>query len=447
MSCSRGAYLRVYGRGVSLLVGAMLALTGWATTVHAAKPARSGESPRVERSARFVLHTDLSPAEAKQLLERLQDTLAEVADYWQRPPRGRIKCFVVDDLDNWPRDSLPHPMARLIIDRIGGVTLVDTTQAGIRTERQVTVLATSQQGAAEHEVVHAYCALMFGVTGPVWYREGIAQVFAYNEETDGGLHCPREMLSDLASHSPKPISKVVKCNNVSCGLYDSLVKKMKGRDKRTAFLSVDNWNQRDVRELNRLKQDYAWYWLACQLLYHNPNYQDRFKLLGQNYLANRRDTFDELFGPIMDQLSFEYEFTFRRFEPGYRIDLCHWDWDKRFGRGGESTRVRIKAARGYQASRLYVRRGQSYRVETRGSWKTHPRHPTTTAAGNPGGCGRLEGVVMKDYQLSKPFGIGAKGSFKAPSSGRLYLRCRDDWTKLHHNEGSIVVMLQHLKET
>ncbi|MFO7906620.1 MAG: hypothetical protein R6U98_28445 [Pirellulaceae bacterium] len=55
--------------------------------------------------------------------------------------------------------------------------------------------------------------------------------------------------------------------------------------------------------------------------------------------------------------------------------------------------------------------------------------------------------MMKDYQLTKPFGIGDKASFEAPTSGRLYLRCRDDWTQLHHNEGSIVVTLQHVKDT
>ncbi|MFO7906619.1 MAG: hypothetical protein R6U98_28440 [Pirellulaceae bacterium] len=267
--------LRVHARGV-WTVAVMLTLTGWAMTLHATEPDRRGESPHVERSSHFVLHTDLSPARTNKLLERLEETLAEVSDYWQRPTRGRIECFVVDDLDNWPHDALPHPMARLIVDRIGGVTLVDSTGAGIRTKRKVTVLATSQQGAAEHEVVHAYCALMFGVTGPVWYREGIAQVFAYNEETQGGLHCPREMLSDLASHSPKPIAKVVKGRNISRGLCDSLVKKMKGRQNKAAFLSIDNWNQGDARELDRLKREYAWCWLACHLLYHNPNYRDRF---------------------------------------------------------------------------------------------------------------------------------------------------------------------------
>lgn len=422
------------------IMGMALAEPVWGATF------APNSAAHTQRSSHFVLHTDLPRGEAAERLESMGKMLDRVADYWGRSPRGQIECYVVEDLDEWPEKSLPHPMARLIIDRIGGVTFIDSSGAGRDAKRKVTVLASSQHGAAEHEVVHAYCALVFGVTGPDWYREGIAQVFAYNRDrdTEGGLHCPGDVFADLSSRRLKPICKVVRCHNMSQRLFRSLVKKMDGREDKDAFLSVENWSKGDVRELNRLKKEYAWYWLACYLLYHNPNYQDRFESLGQDYLAHRRDTFDALFGSIMKQLSFEYRFTFHRFEPGYRVDLCYWEWDSTFrrARSGYAPRTRVKAARGYQASGLKVKKGRAYQVQTDGSWKTESSEAAVSAAGRACGRGRLEGVVMKDYRLSEPFDIGAEGSFAAPCSGRLYLRCCDEWTQLDDNQGSIVVTLQ-----
>jgi len=69
-----------------------------------------------------------------------------------------------------------------------------------------------------------------------------------------------------------------------------------------------------------------------------------------------------------------------------------------------------------------------------------------TADGGPGGQGGLEGVLLfheeGDYRLGEPFFLGAKGRWTAPANGRLYLRCRDDWTRLADHSGGITVRLQ-----
>lgn len=398
----------------------------------------------IKRSTHFLLHTDQSPGDAELLLERLEKTLADSADYWGRETRGTIECYVVDDLTHWAGDCLPHPAARLVIDRIGGVTLIDKAGAGIHARRQVTILAASKQGVAEHEVVHAYCALMFGVTGPAWYREGIAQVFAHDQKKENEAACPRDLILDLAGTAPKSIHDVIRGSSASRKLAGSLKTKMRRGQEVAGMLAASNWTAGDVRELESLKKEYAWSWLACHLLYHNPNYERYFKSLGQDYLAKRRDSFSTLFGPMMEKLSFEYRFTLERIEPGYRVDLCHWEWDRRFRcvKDGYSRRVRIEAARGYQASGARVRKGECYQAKTRGRWKTDPGRPSTTAAGDVHGRGRLQGIVMNNYQLSRPFDISDQGTFRAPADGCLYLRCRDAWSQLADNEGSVVVTLQ-----
>ncbi len=399
--------------------------------------------PHVERSAHFIVHTDLPPEATRELLARLEDVLDQASNYWRRLPREPIECYVVDHLQNWRESPLPHPMGGLIVDRIGGMTLLEEKGAGIQTRNTAVVLASARSGVAEHEAVHAYCGQTFGVTGPAWYREGMAQVFTYGQGQDAGIHCPPEIVEQLRASSPKTLQEVVRGIAFEQRLANSLLDKLEDQQNLVGLDLRSSWNDSDQRELNQLKEAYSWSWLVCHLLYHNPNYQTRFKSLGQSYLARQTDTFNELFAPVFDQLTFEYNFMVRHFQIGYRVDLCRWDWDKRFrcAQHGRTVSVRIAAARGYQASGLLVREGYSYRFTTRGTWRTSPRRAATVAGGDDQGRGRLEGTVQKGYQLSEPFWLGEQGEFRAPCDGRLYLRCCDHWSELGDNKGSVVVVL------
>ncbi len=429
-----------------------IGLTAWIAfallTMHATASETPNDPILTDRSAHFLLHTDLPRQEATKLLERMEQTIDEARDYWRRPAQGMIECYVVDHLKNWPDDALPHPMARLVVDRIGGVTLIDDIGAGIHSRKKVIIFSSARRGVAEHEVVHAYCGVVFGQTGPAWYREGMAQMFTYAHGEEAGLHCPDNLLSDLTGDHPKAICEVVKGSAFTQRLANKLKKKMDHRQNLVGLVPISNWSESDIRELDFLKREYAWSWLACHLLYHNPNYRSRFKALGHCYLAHRENAFSTLFvGSTMAQLSFEYDFTVRHFEPGYRVDLCHWDWDKRFRTvaNGRSVRIRVAAARGYQASGLQVTGGDNYLIKTTGAWKMGAAQQATNAAGDSLGRGHLEGVVLKDYQLSEPFNVGGDTSFQAPCDGQLFLRCYDQWAELSDNEGSVVVTLGRAK--
>lgn len=431
-----------HGRRLRTMLG-LFVTTLLVSAVLQADTARPCRELRVMRSAHVLLHTDLSEQSAQDLLARMETTLDEVSDYWQRPVRGLIECYIVDDLANWPDSALPHPTARLIVEQIGGITLFDERGAGIHAHKQATIVAASRPGVAEHEAVHAFCVHAFGTTGPGWYREGIAQVFAYAQGEPSGLHCPAEIRFELISAVPKPLCDVVRGTGFTERLSQSLANKMRDHQDLAGLIPTSNWTDHDVQELDLLKTEYAWSWLACYLLHHNPNYQARFKQLGQGYLANREDWFDTLYGPVFDRLSFEFAFTVDHFTPGYRVDLCHWDWNKRFRcvSDGRAVRARIAAARGYQASGLLVKEGVQYRIGTEGEWSTGASQPATDAQGDDKGRGSLEAVVMRDYLLSAPVALPGNGRFHAPCDGQLYLRCRDDWSELGDNTGSIVVTL------
>ena len=71
-------------------------------TVFGAEPVAAARKPADFRSQHFLVHTDVPPAEAKALLERLETMLKLISGYWGREPSGIIECYIVRDLANWP---------------------------------------------------------------------------------------------------------------------------------------------------------------------------------------------------------------------------------------------------------------------------------------------------------------------------------------------------------
>lgn len=78
-------------------------------------------------------------------------------------------------------------------------------------------------------------------------------------------------------------------------------------------------------------QDYAWRWALCHLLANNPNYADRFKPLAIALMEKREGvTFEAVYGPVSQQISFEYDLFLNTLDNGYQADLCAWQWNQRF---------------------------------------------------------------------------------------------------------------------
>jgi hypothetical protein len=192
---------------------------------------------------------------------------------------------------------------------------------------------------------------------------------------------------------------------------------------------------------------------------NNPNYNKEFKILGKYLLIERkRVTFDETFGPVADQIAFEYAQFLENFGLGYRVENCAWNWKYKFANlTTSSINARVQPEKGWQPSGAIVKTDGVYEYTTTGKWKLNKDAAETTAEGSKeapsGSTGKLLGVILTEstsktgpkYRLSAPFTLGEKGEFTPPVEGQLFLRCEDDWCELADNKGLVTVKLQKKK--
>jgi hypothetical protein len=371
------------------------------------------------KSTHFLLHTDLPSKEAHDLLNRLETMLKLIANYWGHPPLGTIECYVVKDLGCWPEGVL-SAQGRAKIQQGAGVTLVETLNRGNQTvAAKAIVYATADHGTPQHEAVHAYCGQTFGKTGPLWYSEGMAEMGQYWRPGDASVRCPDYMIKYIRSVPPKPLAEILAEDGMP-------------RPGKQAAFSGDSW------------QNYAWRWALCHLLENNPNYAPRFRLLGAGFLIGSHVGFDETFGAMRDEIAFEYRFFLRHMDAGYRVDLCSWDWKRKFNRpSGETPKVaRVAANRGWQPTGALVSPDRTYEFSASGTWQLSKGGADLSADGQSDGAGRLEGVILNDFTLGQPFALSSYGKFTPPTEGKLYLRCADKWHELADNKGGMTVKLK-----
>ncbi|MCE9526100.1 MAG: hypothetical protein K8R36_08605 [Planctomycetales bacterium] len=399
------------GLAVLLLAYAGGVETGAVAQAPAKKPAK--EAPKVDRadyrSEHFMVHTDLPPEEAKELLKKLEQMLSLISAYWTRPPVGIIECYVVKDIKKWPQDTIPEDYGYQKIAEKAGVTI----SQGLGNVVKSTVYAYSEHGIPQHEAVHAYCHQAFGKSGPVWYSEGMANMGLYWRKEDPSVLLPGPELEYLRTAEIKSLNAIVN-----------------PRGERTGDSG----------------ENYAWRWALCHLLANNPNYAKQFRPLGMSFLTGNPPgvTFESVYGNMAKEIEFEYRFFIAHLENGLRVELISWDWKRKFLalKGGATIGSTVRADRGWQGSNSLVEEGQAYEFTTTGTWQIDAAGEKLTGDGDAEGNGRLEAVIMSDYELSDPFDLGANGTFKAPFSGQLHLRCRDAWHKLSDNKGQLAVKLK-----
>jgi hypothetical protein len=406
-------------RGVpAIIVGGLLLFS------IAAAPALAQRSGRAARdrnaspvkdysSVHFWIHTDLPAAEANDLLKKLEVEQKLVAAYWGRPFSGVLECYVAKDFSVWPEEIVARmePGGVAKIREGAGVTIAKIASSGSRFLAKSHLYAVARDNIGRsvplHEAVHGYCQQTFGRTGPIWYAEGMAELGHYWLEGKKGVHAPDVIIHYLRKAKPRRLEELIVTK----------------------------------QELGGTWQDYAWWWFLCHLLENNPNYSGQFRALGPELLAGRDTGFRQVFGAKIKELTFEYDFFLAHLENGYRVDLCAWDWNRKFFSVGPGRTVtaQVQANRGWQASGLIVTAGGNYAYSTTGTWRTAKGADPLGANGDAKGYGRLVGVLMADYTLGRAFVLGKSGSFIAPADGRLYLICANDWVKIADASGAVTV--------
>lgn len=355
----------------------------------------------------FILYTDLSDQQANILMAKLETMHGLIGNYFGKRPRIPIECYVIADLSKWRKEPL-DPIGVAKIREPAGVT-ISKPLPGTK-EVKAIVYSCDQHGVCQHEAVHAFCAQAFGSTGPVWYSEGMAEMGQYWKPGELAVNIDPVVIDYLTNAEPKKMADIIAAGQIT----------------------GDSW------------QAYAWRWALCHLLASNPNYARRFKKLGLNMMSGGNDSFELAFGSVAPNISFEYDQFVQNFGNGYRVDLCSWDWSvtpKKLSGSGKLSH-KIKAAAGWQPTKLMAEKGDHYDFVTTGKWQTAGVGEPVSAAGDSAGNGKLVGMLLNDFKIEGPFEMGEKGSFIAPSDGQLYVRCMDGWTELADNEGEIELFLR-----
>jgi hypothetical protein len=261
-----------------------------------------------------------------------------------------------------------------------------------------------------HEVVNAYCHHTFGHTGPVWYSEGMAEMGHYWTEGAPTVQADPREIKHLREHLPKTLAEALSPHQVS----------------------GDSW------------QNYASRWALCHFLVHSPNYAPQFLTLGRGLLTGQNVSFEQSYGAKARELSFEYVLFREHLAPGYRVDLCAWDWNKRFAalRSGRAMSTTVAAGRGWQPSGLTVSAGEQYQYVASDTCRIAGGARDVDANGDDRGRGRLVGALLNNYQLGDEFELGTTGSLQLPAGGDLYLRCRNAWNELAADSGRLSVKLK-----
>lgn len=381
----------------------------------AGTPAKPGETKaklsvvRDVRSRHFLIHTDLPPEKVSDFVERMEAVLEHISRYWSQPARGVIECYIIRNLDEFPLDNI-SPAGVRGVKMAGGVTLMHFNRVGRRRVAKSVVYATARLEVVQHEVVHAYCHQTFGHIGPVWYSEGMAEIGHFWKAGDTAVRADPREIEFLRSNPPESLAKTLS----------------------PAQVTGDCW------------QNYASRWALCHFLASNPNYSRQFRKLGGGFLANRDVSFEQTYAATTQQLFFEYLFFLQHISRDYRVDLCAWNWKRKFTslQPGRILSVPIAAGRGWQPACLTVRSGTKYEYSTVGAWQIAGQPKAVGADGDDQGRGRLVGVLMKDYRLGAEFELGAKGSIQLKADGNLYLRCRNAWNQLAGDRGQVTVKLQ-----
>ncbi|HVX15161.1 MAG TPA: hypothetical protein VHC22_28470 [Pirellulales bacterium] len=403
-------------RPLGLLV-ALLVCVSAASAQTKKDKAKGGQAvgPADYRSEHFLVHSDLSAEEAKDLLDRLETMLSLISQYWARPCAGIIECYVVNDLSNWPDGQIP-PEGLGSVQAGAGVTVTSTLSGGVGFLARSVVYAKADHGTPQHEAVHAYCGQTFGTTGPTWYSEGMAEMGQYWRKDDKSVRVHDVVIDYLRSSPPKSLNEIVN-----------------GEE-----FTGDSW------------QNYAWRWALCHLLANNTNYSAKFRPLGLALLKKEPTSFEAVYGDMAEEIVFEYRFFLEHLEQGFRADLCSWEWKRksRLPKGSAVVTAKIKADHGWQHSGAMVTSGTSYDCSAPGTWQTSKEGPAVSADGaEQNGAGRLLGIIMserdgKDFKLGEPFELGSKGRFTATTDGKLYLRCQDSWGELADNKGTLTVKIK-----
>ena len=257
------------------------------TPLFATSPAPKPANPRVTvESDRFILNADLPAERANEILAELDREAERLAKYWDKRLEGKIVCNVVVDFSAWPKEMIPEE-ARKKLEQKSAVTLTERVSLDDKVVSiKSTVYSTDNVRNLYHEVVHAYCWQTFGRCGPDWYSEGMAEVFAWEQNRSVGVSYFASAIKYLRDGKSPPSPSEVMSDKGS------------GR---------------------QLWQTYANRWALCYVLKNGARYAERFQSFGRKVLRGEDVDFGKMFADVEGPLAQDYRQFLQEVGPGYKF--------------------------------------------------------------------------------------------------------------------------------
>lgn len=396
---------------------------------------------RAFESKRLKLYTDVDPTKAVKLPALIDAAYTAWEKYFGRLPPNRertefqITAYLMADRARF-RDAglIPRDLRPFADGRHRGAELWMDDQQFDYYRRHLLV----------HEATHCFMEAVAGARYyedlPIWYWEGMAELFGTHHVGDDGQVRFRVMPADRQDFAGLGRITIV---------YDAV---QQGEAKSLADVTR-------LRSGDYLEPDaYAWSWALCKFLDTHPRYRKPFRDLGQLLTGSRfRRAFRDLLAAHDRELAAEWPMFVSGLQYGYDVERAAIDFQpgRPLAPGERSSDVEVVADRGWQSSGVHVERGATYSITAHGRF-TMAEHPKPWVS-EPGGIsfdyfhGRPLGLLLATIHVdgkrfTPEMPIGAARRFTASKTGTLYFRLNDSWSRLADNSGKVRIDVERVAE-
>jgi hypothetical protein len=394
-------------------------------------------------SKRLQLLTDIAPETARALLPLGDGAYAALAAYFGEPKSDaagrslRMRGYLMADTERFRR-------AGLLPDNLPEFQHGRQLQTAFWMHDQE--FEYYRRHLLVHEYVHCFMWVWMSERGqgrmPLWYLEGLAELFATHAiDAEGQV---RFGVMPAASADFVGLGRI--------GLVQGEV--AAGR-----LLTVSDMLELDGSQFAG-NQQYAWSWAFCYFLAEHPRYRERFSQLVRESPHDLGAAFQRTFADDLAQLQAEWPLFVHGLDYGY--DLVRAAIEFRDGtrlRPSEKRACDVAADRGWQSSGVRVEAGRTYEITTSGTF-TLAQQPKPWLS-DAGGVsirylgGRPLGMLLAAVHveatedtaqpsLLDDVAVGRERRFIPKASGTLYLRLNDAWSELADNTGSVRVEVREV---
>jgi hypothetical protein len=403
---------------------------------------------RVFESRRLKLYTDIEARQA-EVLPRVIDAAYDdwTAYFGPLPPNRERSDFQVtgylmaDKAVFRDAGLLPKDLPEFLNGRHRGAEFWMNQQKSDYYRRHLLI----------HEATHCYMTILGGRLPPLWYVEGMAELFGTHHMAANGKITFRtfpQRAADYPGHGRITIMR----DEIAAG----------------RGLTLDAVEALGANEFLK-NESYGWSWGLCEFLEHHPRWREPFHSLARNF--NYRE-FDRAYRAAFDESRNELRAEWTLFASTIHEGIDFERAAVRFGdarplAAGMAQKIEVKSDRGWQSSGIVLEAGVDYEVTATGRatlgttpkpWISEPQGITIRyVEGHP--MGQLLGwLAPAPNETDRPgqepesrlrrklavLSFGPRTTFRADQGGVLLLRVNDRDSELFENKGSYQVEVRQI---